>query len=137
MALSDTKLRSLHGKPYSGPQEVSDADGLSARISPNGVVRFQYRYRWESKAQRLSLGRYPAVQLKEARSITADLRILYDKGIWEIRIQGRYTALRSAFRVTCRTKASAQLKPWVPVVSIPRQRQNAFFSQCRSLITQA
>lgn len=81
MALSDTKLRSIHGKPYSGPQEVSDADGLSARISPKGVIRFQYRYRWESKAQRLSLGRYPAVQLKEARSITADLRVLYDKGI--------------------------------------------------------
>lgn len=81
MALSDTKLRSIHGKPYSGPQEVSDADGLSARISPKGVIRFQYRYRWESKAQRLSLGRYPAVQLKEARNITADLRVLYDKGI--------------------------------------------------------
>ena len=51
MTLSDTKLRSTHGKPYSGPQEVSDADGLSARISPSGVIRFQYRYRWELKVQ--------------------------------------------------------------------------------------
>lgn len=51
MALSDIKLRSIHGKPYSDSQEVSDADGLSVRISPNGVIRFQYRYRWESKAQ--------------------------------------------------------------------------------------
>lgn len=81
MAISDTKLRSIHGKPYSGPQEVSDSDGLGARISPKGVIKFQYRYRWQSKAQRLSLGRYPAMQLKEARGIVADLRILYDKGI--------------------------------------------------------
>lgn len=66
MALSDTKLRSLHGKPYSGPQEVSDADGLSAQFSPNGVIRFQCRCRWEVKAQRLSLGRYALIiQSKE------------------------------------------------------------------------
>ncbi|ULH09624.1 site-specific integrase [Serratia marcescens] len=80
MALSDTKLRSLHGKPYSGSPEVSDADGLSARISPKGVINFQYRYRWHGKAQRLGIGRYPAVALKEARAITSELRILYDRG---------------------------------------------------------
>lgn len=81
MALSDTKLRSLHGKPYSGSPEVSDADGLSARISPKGVINFQYRYRWHGKAQRLGIGRYPAVALKEARAITSELRTLYDRGI--------------------------------------------------------
>ncbi len=81
MALSDTKLRSLHGKPYSGSPEVSDADGLSARISPKGVINFQYRYRWHGKAQRLGIGRYPAVALKEARAITLELRTLYDRGI--------------------------------------------------------
>ncbi|EON0447343.1 hypothetical protein ACLS1M_003915, partial [Shigella flexneri] len=26
MAISDTKLRTIYGKPYSGPQEVADAD---------------------------------------------------------------------------------------------------------------
>lgn len=81
MAISDTKLRSIHGKPYSGSPEVSDADGLSARISPKGVITFQYRYRWHGKAQRLGIGRYPAVSLKDARAITSELRILYDRGI--------------------------------------------------------
>ncbi|WP_025120633.1 MULTISPECIES: site-specific integrase [unclassified Serratia (in: enterobacteria)] len=81
MAISDTKLRSLHGKPYTGSPEVSDADGLSARISPKGVINFQYRYRWDGKAQRLGIGRYPAVSLKDARSIIAELRVLYDKKI--------------------------------------------------------
>ncbi|CAI2406703.1 Prophage CP4-57 integrase [Serratia liquefaciens] len=81
MAISDTKLRLLHGKPYSGSPEVSDADGLSARISPKGVINFQFRYRWNGKAQRLGIGRYPAVTLKDARAITSELRILYDRGI--------------------------------------------------------
>lgn len=36
MAISDLKLRTIYGKPYSGPQEVADADGLSVRISPKG-----------------------------------------------------------------------------------------------------
>lgn len=80
MALSDTKLRSLHGKPYSGSSEVSDVDGLSARISPKGVITFQYRYRWKGKAQRLGLGRYPALSLKDARTLTGELRLLYDGG---------------------------------------------------------
>lgn len=80
MAISDTKLRTIHGKPYSGPQEVADADGLSVRISPKGVIQFQYRYRWQGKAQRLGLGRYPAIALKDARLITAELRNLYFKG---------------------------------------------------------
>lgn len=80
MALSDTKLRSIHGKPYSGSPEVADADGLGVRISPKGVITFQYRYRWAGKAQRLGLGRYPAVSLKDARATTADLRVMYDGG---------------------------------------------------------
>ena len=74
MAISDTKLRTIYGKPYSGPQEVADADGLSVRISPKGVIQFQYRYRWHGKPNRLGLGRYPSLSLKDARQITADLR---------------------------------------------------------------
>ncbi len=80
MAISDTKLRTIYGKPYSGPQEVADADGLSVRISPKGVIQFQYRYRWHGKPNRLGLGRYPYLSLKDARQITADLRKLYFSG---------------------------------------------------------
>ncbi|WP_368870130.1 tyrosine-type recombinase/integrase [Proteus mirabilis] len=81
MALSDTKLRSLFNKPYSGKPELTDGDGLSARISPNGTIAFQYRYRWNGKAVRLTVGHYPAISLKEARVIIGDMRELYTKGI--------------------------------------------------------
>lgn len=81
MAISDTKLRSIHGKPYSGPYEITDSDGLGIRITPRGVISFQFRYRWEGKQNRMGLGRYPATSLREARNLVADLREAADKGI--------------------------------------------------------
>lgn len=81
MALSDTKLRSLLNKPYSGKPELTDSDGLSARISPNGTIAFQHRYRWGGKAVRLTVGHYPAMTLKDARVVIGDMRELYTKGL--------------------------------------------------------
>ncbi|MCD2528742.1 site-specific integrase [Providencia huaxiensis] len=81
MALSDTKLRSLLNKPYSGKPELTDGDGLSARISPNGTIAFQYRYRWHGKAVRLTVGHYPTMTLKDARVVIGDMRELYTKGL--------------------------------------------------------
>lgn len=81
MALSDTKLRSINGKPYSGAAEITDGDGLSARITPTGTITFQYRYRWNGKPVRLTVGRYPSTPLKDARVIVGEMRALYTKGI--------------------------------------------------------
>lgn len=81
MALSDTKLRTINGKPYVGPPELTDGDGLSARITPSGTVTFQYRYRWNGKPVRLTIGRYPVTALKDARVIVGEMRALYMKGI--------------------------------------------------------
>ena len=81
MAISDTKLRSLYGKPYSGPSEITDSDGLGIRITPKGVISFQFRFRWDGKQHRLGLGRYPAMTLRDARNMVADLRESVDKGV--------------------------------------------------------
>ncbi|AJJ05063.1 tyrosine-type recombinase/integrase [Yersinia pseudotuberculosis] len=67
MALNDTKLRKIVGKPYSGPSELPDANGLSVRISPKGLVSFQFRYRFAGKLQRMKIGTYGTMSLKEAR----------------------------------------------------------------------
>lgn len=67
MALTDAKLRALAGKPYLGPDEIADRDGLSIRISKNGVICFQRRYRWNGKAARLKFGNYPELSLSDAR----------------------------------------------------------------------
>ena len=81
MALSDTKLRSINGKLYTGPAEVTDGDGLSARITPTGTIAFQYRFRWQGKATRITIGRYPSTSLKDARVAVGEMRALYMKGI--------------------------------------------------------
>ncbi|PZL89539.1 integrase [Pantoea graminicola] len=81
MAISDTKLRGLHGKPYSGPAEITDADGLGIRITPKGIVSFQYRYRINGSQHRLGIGRYPAVSLRDARIKVGEYKALIAEGI--------------------------------------------------------
>lgn len=81
MASSDTKLRSTYGKLYSGLSEITDSDGLGIRITPRGVISFQFRFRCNGKQHRLGLGRYPAIILRDASNMVADLRESVDKSI--------------------------------------------------------
>ncbi|EBP6733538.1 DUF4102 domain-containing protein, partial [Salmonella enterica subsp. enterica] len=67
MPLNDTKLKRIDGKPYDGPVEIPDGGGLSVRISPKGLITFQYRYRFNGKPVRLKLGVYGSMSIKEAR----------------------------------------------------------------------
>jgi len=66
MSLTDTKLRSI-SKQYKGKPELADRDGLSARVSPKGIITFNYRFRWLGKQQRIKIGRYPGISLADAR----------------------------------------------------------------------
>lgn len=70
MPITDSYLRSVNGKPQDKITTKADRDGLSVRISPKGKVVFQFRYRWNGKADRLDIGSYPATSLKEARDLT-------------------------------------------------------------------
>ncbi|MCE0490955.1 site-specific integrase [Pantoea sp. Mb-10] len=81
MGISDTKLRGLHGKPYKGPTEITDADGLGVRITPKGIVSFQYRYRMNGSQHRLGIGRYPLVSLRDARIKVGEYKELIAQGI--------------------------------------------------------
>ncbi|MBY5920954.1 tyrosine-type recombinase/integrase [Ferrimonas balearica] len=80
MALTKTKLDKIVGRPYDGPAELSDRDGLGVRVSPKGVVTFQYRYRFMGRARRLTLGRYPGLTLSEARGKVPGLRRRLEDG---------------------------------------------------------
>lgn len=81
MELSNSKLESLHNKSYDGKPELTDDSGLSVRISPHGVITFQYRYRWQGKPVKLALGRYPSTALNDARIIVKQMHDLYAKGL--------------------------------------------------------
>lgn len=79
--LTDTQLRKIAGKPWGGPRELADGQGLSARITPKGAIAFQYRYRRAGRARRMTLGAYPRMSLKAARAALVDAKALLDRGI--------------------------------------------------------
>ena len=74
MALTDTKLRKYLSKSQDKEVVLSDRDGLSVRISKNGTITWQYRYRFNNKGVRLKIGRYPDLSIDEARSRVPQMR---------------------------------------------------------------
>ncbi len=79
MALSDLAVRQAKttGKDYTLP----DIDGLSLAISPVGGKSWHFRYYWAGKQKRMSLGTYPEVSLRDARSLRDEARVLIAKNI--------------------------------------------------------
>ena len=65
MALTDTTLKAL--KPQDKPYTKADASGLYVEVFPTGGIVWRYRYRLAGKQEKLTLGKYPALTLKNAR----------------------------------------------------------------------
>jgi hypothetical protein len=64
--LTDTTIRSL--KPRERRYDVTDRDGLQLEVHPSGKKVWRYRYRLHGKREKLTIGPYPAVSLRDARS---------------------------------------------------------------------
>lgn len=65
MSLTDTALKAL--KPKDASYIVSDDRGLYVEVLPSGSIVWRYRYRLDGKREKLTLGKYPALTLKNAR----------------------------------------------------------------------
>ncbi len=65
MALTETALKAL--KPRDKPFTRADERGLYVEVFPTGGVIWRFRYRLNGKQEKLTLGRYPALTLKNAR----------------------------------------------------------------------
>lgn len=72
--LYDKHLKSVVGKNHSEPFVLTDGNGLSARVSVKGKVRWQYRYKIDGKNKRMDLGDYPALSLVKARDVAVQCR---------------------------------------------------------------
>ncbi|MDP3678428.1 MAG: integrase arm-type DNA-binding domain-containing protein, partial [Methylotenera sp.] len=66
MTLTDIAIKGA--KPKDKPYKLSDGGGLYLEVAPSGGKWWRYKYRFGGKEQRLSLGTYPDVGLKEART---------------------------------------------------------------------
>ena len=67
MAVTESKLKSLHGKKRNATIELSDRDGLVASIGKSGKISWVYRYRFNKQQKRIVIGYYPALNIVEAR----------------------------------------------------------------------
>ena len=74
--LTDTQIKKA--KPKEKVYRLSDGNGLSIEIKPNGskIWRFRYFRPLTKKANTLSFGSYPEVSLKQARKMTQNARTL-------------------------------------------------------------
>lgn len=79
MSLTDTQLKAL--KPSEKLYRIADNDGLSIEVKPTGVKVWRFRYRFNDKANMLSLGKYPTVTLAEARALRDAAKKLLALGI--------------------------------------------------------
>ena len=77
--LTDVLIR--NSKPTKAAYNIADGDGLSLRIEPTGGKLWRFRYRWDGKQQKLSLGKYPDVPAAEARAKRDEARKLLEQGI--------------------------------------------------------
>ena len=65
MALTETALKAL--KPKDKPYTLADERGLYFEVFPTGGLVWRFRYRLNGKQEKLTLGKYPALTLKNAR----------------------------------------------------------------------
>lgn len=80
MALTDVWLKANNGKLREKTEEVADRDAMSVRLSPKGKITYQLRYRIHGKQQRIDIGSYPLMSLKDARAESQRLRAILEAG---------------------------------------------------------
>ena len=79
MALTDLAVRKLAKK--GGRYEVQDAGGLWVRVSPSGIKSWVFRYFFQGRDRRLTLGRFPGIGLGEARKRSGEALQQVQNGI--------------------------------------------------------
>ncbi len=70
--LTDSRIRSV--KPTDKEQSLFDGGGLFLLVSPSGSKRWKFRYKYQGKMKKITIGEYPIVSLKAAREKRAEFR---------------------------------------------------------------
>jgi hypothetical protein len=79
MPLNDLAIRAA--KPGVKNYRLSDSPGLYLEVAASGGKWWRFRYHFDGKETRLSLGVYPTVGLKAARMKRDEARQLLDDGV--------------------------------------------------------
>lgn len=79
MRLTDTAIRKA--KPQDKIYAFTDGDGMYLEVTPNGGKWWRFKYRFDGKQKRLSLGTYPDTGLKDARDKRYEARKQLSNGV--------------------------------------------------------
>lgn len=79
MPLTDTQIKAI--KPEAKAKKYTDEKGLHLEVSPGGGKWWRFKYRFDGKEKRISLGVYPDVGLKVARERRDEARKLVAAGV--------------------------------------------------------
>ena len=79
MPLSDASIKNT--KPTDKTVRLSDGGNLFLFVEPNGSKLWRYRYRFNGKQQMITMGKYPAVSLKDARLKASEASAQLAQGI--------------------------------------------------------
>ncbi|MEW8658462.1 MAG: integrase arm-type DNA-binding domain-containing protein [Candidatus Thiodiazotropha endolucinida] len=79
MKFTDRKIKNL--KPKQERYEIWEGNGLGVRVTPKGVKSWVFMYRYQGKARRMTLGRYPKMTVAEAHSEHGKALVSLEKGI--------------------------------------------------------
>lgn len=100
-------------RPDNKPYTLCDGNGLSLFVACNGRRSWHFRFSWQKKQYRISLGVFPEVSLEEARALCRDSNELLGKGI-DPRVYRQQTNSPAAdsrlFRVFVRSWLAFKLK---------------------------
>ena len=70
-----------NARPEDKSYRISDGDGLSVQVQPNGHKLWRYRYRFAGVEKLLALGTFPATSLADARAKRDAARAKLEKGV--------------------------------------------------------
>ena len=117
MPLNDRQIR--NAKPADKPYKLTDGSGLYLTITPAGGKLWRLDYAIDGKRKTLSIGKYPAVSLLEARQAAEQARADLAKGIDPAAVKqqakaARQAALRNTFESVARRWYADNLHRWKP-----------------------
>ena len=105
MALTDTECKK--SQPRDKQYRLSDSNGLSLRIDPNGNKYWNVRISVQGQRKSESLGKYPEVSLKKARELAYELKYKYSKA-------EQLDELKPLFREVAEDWFENQKETWSP-----------------------
>ena len=85
MKFIDSYIKNL--KSDTNWYEKTESSGLGIRVMPSGNKSWIYRYSLNGKRQKMTLGKYPAIGLKQARELLLNAQRIKEQGINPIEFQ--------------------------------------------------